>query len=596
MPRINESEQKKKIAPNGYKLPFRIREGEIFTDLRSKKWRLGKSIGYGGFGEIYLASDEITKPVTSDAKYVIKVEPHSNGPLLVERIFYMRVAKIESIDSWVAKNEMNALGMPYFVGAGSHVYKGEHYRFLIIPRFGQDLQKVFIEKKKKFHIKTALTLASYVIDILEYLHSYNYVHADIKPDNLLLGLTAQAPVYLVDFGLACRYRYPNGRHKEYCLDERKAHYGTIQYTSRDAHIGAISRRGDLEILGYNVIYLLTGHLPWEDDLNDEEVVAEKKRYAMNNINEFLSTCFMPQSPPDVLVDYLDYVNKLNFDSRPNYKYCKRLFRKGIQDAGYCDDGKLTFEGHAKLKTKKRRSNFETENMGVKKMKKSLTFGFEFEVPDRKPCTAQNFNRMTRNTTSNQLNVKPLEDFDWAMVLAGNPEKCMRKNSQSNKSNQSYKCDNDYSMNYSDNCPVDPFDNSMENPTPAMLEVIARRKQRAKETAQSITSHRRSKSESRCSSPTELASSGLTPAMEAVIKKRHAAAAAAAAAVAAEEQAKLAAAGRPRKTRSSSRKCPAMKELKIQFKAMVLNPHSCAVSKRPSASPTKRSTRLSCVNG
>ncbi|XP_022188225.2 serine/threonine-protein kinase VRK1 isoform X2 [Nilaparvata lugens] len=586
MPRNNVSEHKKRSAPNGYKLPFRIREGEIFTDLRSKQWRLGKSIGYGGFGEIYLASDEITKPVPSDAKYVIKVEPHSNGPLLIERIFYMRVAKLENIDSWVAKNDMSALGMPYFVGAGSHMYRGEHYRFLIIPRFGLDLHKVFVEKGKKFHIKTALTIASYVIDILEYLHSHNYVHADIKPDNLLLGLAAQAPVYLVDFGLACRYRYPNGRHKEFCVDERKAHYGTIQYTSRDAHIGAISRRGDLEILGYNVIYLLTGHLPWEDDVNDEELVAEKKKYAMNNINEFLASCFMPESPPDVLVDYLDYVNKLNFDSRPNFKYCKRLFRKGIQDAGYCDDGKLTFEAHAKLKAKKRKSNSESENMGVKKVKKSLTFGLEFEVPNRKPCTAQNFNRMTRKSSTSQSNVKPLEDFDWAMVLAGNPEKCARKNSQSNKSNQSYRCDNDCSLNYSDNYTVDPVDDSMNNPTPAMLEVIARRKQRA----QTITAHRRSKSESRCSSPTELMSSGLTPAMEAVIRRRQALAAAAAAA---NEEAKTTAAAKVRKTRSSSRKCPAIKELKMQFKAMVLQP--CAVSKRASTSPPKRVTRLNCAN-
>lgn len=42
-------------------------------------------IGKGSFGEIFLASDDISKPVTSDnAKFVVKIEPHKSGPLFVE--------------------------------------------------------------------------------------------------------------------------------------------------------------------------------------------------------------------------------------------------------------------------------------------------------------------------------------------------------------------------------------------------------------------------------------------------------------------------------------------------------------------------------
>lgn len=35
-------------------------------------------------------------------------------------------------------------------------------------------------------------------------------------------------------------------HKQYKHDTRWAHEGTMEYTSRDAHIGCASRRGDLE--------------------------------------------------------------------------------------------------------------------------------------------------------------------------------------------------------------------------------------------------------------------------------------------------------------------------------------------------------------
>lgn len=41
-------------AANGHRLPDPLPAGEILTDLCRKQWRLGKAVGLGGFGEIYL--------------------------------------------------------------------------------------------------------------------------------------------------------------------------------------------------------------------------------------------------------------------------------------------------------------------------------------------------------------------------------------------------------------------------------------------------------------------------------------------------------------------------------------------------------------
>jgi len=82
------------------------------------------------------------------------------------------------------------------------------------------------------------------MDILEYIHEHGYCHADIKDSNLLMGLSTNnddGQVYLLDYGLSTKYRYSDGRHKEYRCDLRKAHDGTIEYTSRDAHIGGNAR-------------------------------------------------------------------------------------------------------------------------------------------------------------------------------------------------------------------------------------------------------------------------------------------------------------------------------------------------------------------
>lgn len=66
---------------------------------------------------------------------------------------------------------------------------------------------------------------------MAYIHDKGYVHADVKGTNLLLDLKNDNRVNLVDFGLACRVR------TEYKPDPKKAHDGTLEYTSRDAHIG-----------------------------------------------------------------------------------------------------------------------------------------------------------------------------------------------------------------------------------------------------------------------------------------------------------------------------------------------------------------------
>lgn len=72
-----------------------LKHGEILTDLVGKKWKLGKRIGFGGFGRIYLVSEDVNKEVNWDSPYVAKIEYHSNGPLFVEINCYLRVAKSE---------------------------------------------------------------------------------------------------------------------------------------------------------------------------------------------------------------------------------------------------------------------------------------------------------------------------------------------------------------------------------------------------------------------------------------------------------------------------------------------------------------------
>ncbi len=70
-------------------------------------------------------------------------------------------------------------------------------------------------------------------------------------------------VYLIDYGLAKRYKDPKtGMHIKY--KDGKSLTGTARYASVFTLMGIEqSRRDDLESIAYSLIYLFRGELPWQ---------------------------------------------------------------------------------------------------------------------------------------------------------------------------------------------------------------------------------------------------------------------------------------------------------------------------------------------
>uniref|UniRef100_T1JGS1 non-specific serine/threonine protein kinase n=1 Tax=Strigamia maritima TaxID=126957 RepID=T1JGS1_STRMM len=409
------SRREKKVrgkAANGHQLAERIPAGQIFTDLQKQRWILGQSIGTGGFGEIYSASNDLTKAVGSSAEFVIKVEPHANGPLFTEIHVYHRVCKKETIQEWKVKRKCKFLGIPTFIGAGSLDFNGSKYRFLVMERFGNDLQKIWEGNGKKFSTKSVLNLGIQILDVLEYIHECGYVHCDVKASNLLVGYKSSHQVYLVDFGLACRYLTAEGVHKPDVPDPKKAHDGTIEYTSRDAHVGKFSRRGDLEILAYNMLQWSCGKLPWEKDLRKTEAVKTIKNKYLDDLPELFAECFPKTTPCPGLFQFFKYILTLGFTDAPKYEICRRIMRDGLAEAGFKDDGKLDLtevvREVAKLKRvtgNKRESKLVCQKAeSSENSMKSTPVKRIVAATSRKPCSPAQSNRVTRSSSkTNKLN-------------------------------------------------------------------------------------------------------------------------------------------------------------------------------------------------
>lgn len=142
-------------------------------------------------------------------------------------------------------------------------------------------------------------------------------------------------VYIIDYGLATKFIDTNGEHRPFCMDQRRAHDGTLEFTSRDAHFGAHSRRSDLECFGYNLIYWSQGFLPWKDEKLKEqpEIVHRLKEVFMTDVKEMLRLLY-GKEVPRYLGEYMQYVSQLAFDEKPDYEFLKGLFETEFIKLGY----------------------------------------------------------------------------------------------------------------------------------------------------------------------------------------------------------------------------------------------------------------------
>ncbi|XP_057961912.1 casein kinase 1-like protein 10 [Malania oleifera] len=275
------------------------------------KFKLGRKIGSGSFGELYLGVN-----VQSGEEVAIKLESAKtkHPQLHYESKLYVLL--------------QGGTGVPHLKWFG---VEGE-YNIMVIDLLGPSLEDLFNYCNRKFTLKTVLMLADQLINRVEYMHSRGFLHRDIKPDNFLMGLGRKAnQVYIIDYGLAKKYRDLQ-THKHIPYRENKNLTGTARYASVNTHLGVEqSRRDDLESLGYVLMYFLRGSLPWQG----LKAGTKKQKYDKISEKKMLTPIeVLCKSYPSEFISYFHYCRSLRFEDKPDYSYLKRLFRDLFIREGY----------------------------------------------------------------------------------------------------------------------------------------------------------------------------------------------------------------------------------------------------------------------
>uniref|UniRef100_A0A8D0U6L5 Casein kinase I isoform alpha n=1 Tax=Sus scrofa TaxID=9823 RepID=A0A8D0U6L5_PIG len=290
------------------------------------KYKLVRKIGSGSFGDIYLAIN-----ITNGEEVAVKLESQKarHPQLLYESKLY--------------KILQGGVGIPHIRWYGQE----KDYNVLVMDLLGPSLEDLFNFCSRRFTMKTVLMLADQMISRIEYVHTKNFIHRDIKPDNFLMGIGRHCNkvrialvnfeslksysklnllwiiLFLIDFGLAKKYR-DNRTRQHIPYREDKNLTGTARYASINAHLGIEqSRRDDMESLGYVLMYFNRTSLPWQGlkaatKKQKYEKISEKK---MSTPVEVLCKGF-----PAEFAMYLNYCRGLRFEEAPDYMYLRQLFR------------------------------------------------------------------------------------------------------------------------------------------------------------------------------------------------------------------------------------------------------------------------------
>ena len=177
---------------------------------------------------------------------------------------------------------------------------------MVLEKLGLSLEALK-QEYNNFSLKTTILIGCQMLQILEDIHENGVIHRDIKPANILIGEGQNRnKIYLVDFDIASIYtQSPEKKLKPGELQ----FFGTKAFASRNAHkFGVLKRKDDLESLGYTLIYLYEGKLPWT-----------------NMKCDLMALGLIKDQLPKEFTEYFQYLDKLSPDSPPDYGFLKKLF-------------------------------------------------------------------------------------------------------------------------------------------------------------------------------------------------------------------------------------------------------------------------------
>jgi serine/threonine protein kinase len=383
----------------------KILGSHMINQIFFNKYKLTEKLGEGSFGMIFKADG----PNGKVAFKFEKKRPNKRSLLKNESqvMIYLKGKGIPSIELYTEE---------------------EDYNIMIMQLLGKSLEGLLKHtKNKRFSAKTIGLLGFEIVPILKFIHDKHVIHRDIKPDNFAIGYDDPCQIYILDFGLAKKYRSSKTL-KQTPMIRHTRLTGTARYASINALRGyEQSRRDDMESLGYVLAYLIRGSLPWQ---GMAAKTKEEKYAKILNKKISVSTEKLLKNEPQELIDYIKYCRLLKYEQEPDYEYMMGLFKNIVKKDGVGIDYKFDWVNDDDIEIHKKYIN---ESFGDNKLENTSLIN--------------NMNSLTLGNSKNNISIEDNEKINNKEENEIIQVKEKEKNKE--KDNDNDKTDKEEKVNYYD---------------------------------------------------------------------------------------------------------------------------------------------------
>lgn len=293
------------------------------TLICGDRFLVGTALGSGAFSTVFAGYDTFL-----ERDVAIKAEPRNARSRQLRH-------EIRAYEAWQCKvgatSNKNAFA-PRLLWSG----KDATHRYAVFERVGPSLADALYGTRTPrasgpLPLKDVLVIACALIRRVRAIHEQGYLHCDIKPANVCLASPQSSnsnEIVCIDFGMV----------KRWVDDETGAHVawsskvpfgGTPSYASDYVLSGERpSRRDDMISLGYTLISLARGGLPWR---RVRRGVQRAFLYtAVKNARNAIPMSELTAGLPLSFAAYMKHVTTLAFAEQPHYDAMMATFETSFR--------------------------------------------------------------------------------------------------------------------------------------------------------------------------------------------------------------------------------------------------------------------------
>jgi serine/threonine protein kinase len=287
-----------------------------------------KMLGKGAFGEVYLGLNKQTRSLVA-VKTEIKLA--NKNKILMHEHSILKDINISHL-AHSAHTESSDL----------FYWEDLNKCYMVSPLYGPSLDHMHKLCSEKFTLKTCIMIGVQLLDLISCLHRKGILHRDVKPANILVEYKLpHVKLHLIDFGLSKKC-IKDKIHIPF--KENVPRVGSLRYMSKHTHRSAESSyRDDIVSIGYLIVYLFVGSLPWKAVAKELTLVEKHQKVLQvknkisnerlchklicNNCTANNPTDACKCSFKEAMCKYFDYSDSLTFGQVPDYAFLTSLIKK-----------------------------------------------------------------------------------------------------------------------------------------------------------------------------------------------------------------------------------------------------------------------------